>query len=126
MSKSRFFRLAAIAAVFVVPVSLAGCMSGDMKLANQGFAHMEAGRLVEAEKTLGEALQQNPNNPYALLDMGAVYQRTGRFDQAREMFEKVIALNPSEKPSKHSKSVGESKTLKEIAADNLKTLPAKK
>ena len=79
----------------------------------------------EAEKNLGEALKQNPNNPYALLDMGTVYQRTGRVDQAREMFEKVISLNPSEKPSKHSKSVDSSKTLKDIAADNLKMLPAK-
>lgn len=125
MSKNRVFRLAAIVAVLIVPFSVAGCLSSDMKLANKGFADIEGGRLVEAEKTLGEALQQNPNNPYALLDMGAVYQRTGRFDQAREMFEKVIALNPSEKPSKHSKFVGGSKTLKEIAADNLTTLPAK-
>jgi len=126
MSMKRFFRLAAIATVFIVPVILAGCVSSDMKLANKGFAYIENGQLAAAETLLTEAVQANPNNPYALLNLGTVYQRTGRFDQAREMFEKVVALNPKEKPSKRSKFVDDSKTLKDIAEDNLKTLPPKK
>ena len=126
LSKKLFFRLAAIATVFIVPVILAGCVSSDMKLANKGFAYIENGQLAAAETALMEAVQANPNNPYALLNLGTVYQRTGRFDQAREMFEKVVALDPKEKPSKRSKFVDDSKTLKDIAEDNLKTLPPKK
>ena len=126
MSMKQFFRLAAIATVFIVPVILAGCVSSDMKLANKGFAYIENGQLAAAETALMEAVQANPNNPYALLNLGTVYQRTGRFDQAREMFEKVVALDPKEKPSKRSKFVDDSKTLKDIAEDNLKTLPPKK
>jgi hypothetical protein len=41
------------------------------------------------------------------------------------MFEKVVALNPTETPAKRSAFVAETKTLKDIAEDNLKTVPAK-
>ena len=41
------------------------------------------------------------------------------------MFEKVIALDPKEVPSRRSKFIEESKTLRQIAEDNLKLLPAK-
>lgn len=127
MTTNRVFRPVAIIAVIVVPLFLVGCAtSRDMKLANKGFSHIENGQLVEAEQVLTEAVQANPNNPYALLNLGTVYQRTGRFDEAREMFEKVIAMNPTEKPAKRSKFIEESKNIKEIAEDNLKTLPPKK
>jgi len=125
MNTNRFFRVAAIVAVLIVPIFLAGCVSSDMKLANKGFADIEKGQLAAAETSLTEAVQANPNNAYALLNLGTVYQRTGRFDEAREMFEKVVALNPTEKPAKRSKFVDESRTLKDIAEDNLKTLPKK-
>jgi general secretion pathway protein D len=118
--------VAANVAVLIVLIFLAGCVSRDMKLANKSFSAIENGQLADAEKVLTEALQVNPNNPYALLNLGTVYQRTGRFDEAREMFEKVVALNPTQKPAKRSKFVDDSKNLKEIAEDNLKTLPPKK
>jgi Flp pilus assembly protein TadD len=126
MKNNRFVRVAAVAAVLILPIIAAGCLSTDQKLANKGFAAIEQGQYPAAEKALTDALKANPNNAYALLNLGTVYQRTGRFDQAREMFEKVIALNPTQTPAKRSAFVAENKTLKEIAEDNLKTLPAKK
>jgi len=126
MNTNRSSRVAANVAVLIVLIFLAGCVSRDMKLANKSFSAIENGQLADAEKVLTEALQVNPNNPYALLNLGTVYQRTGRFDEAREMFEKVVALNPTQKPAKRSKFVDDSKNLKEIAEDNLKTLPPKK
>lgn len=127
MITKRILRPIAMLAILVVPLFLAGCAtSRDMKLANKGFSHIENGQLADAEQVLTEAVQANPNNPYALLNLGTVYQRTGRFDEAREMFEKVVAMNPTEKPPKRSKFIEESKNLKEIAEDNLKTLPPKR
>ena len=82
-------------------------------------------QLAAAETSLTEAVQANPNNTYALLNLGTVYQRAGRFEEAREMFDKVVALNQTKNPAKRSKFVDESKTLKDIAEDNLKTLPPK-
>ena len=112
-------------AALAVSLLLSACASTDQRLADKGFEAIENGQLVDAERVLTEALDSNPDNPYALLNLGAVYQRTGRFDQAREMFERVIALDPQEVPARRSKFVQASKTLREIAEDNLKTLPAK-
>jgi len=126
MSRSHLLRVVAVAVVLVLPVFLAGCVSRDMRLANKGFDHIEDGRLVDAESVLTEAVQDNPNNAYAVLNLGTVYQRTGRFDQARSMFEKVIALDTQENPAKRSKFLDSSKNLREIAEYNLTTLPAKR
>jgi len=112
-------------AALAVSLLLSACASTDQRLADKGFEAIENGQLVDAERVLTEALDSNPDNPYALLNLGAVYQRTGRFDQAQEMFERVIALDPQEVPARRSKFVQASKTLREIAEDNLKTLPAK-
>jgi Flp pilus assembly protein TadD len=126
MSKRHLLRVVAAAVILVLPVFLTGCASGDMRLANKGFQHIEDGQLVDAESVLTEAVQDNPNNAYAVLNLGTVYQRTGRFDQARAMFEKVIALDSQEKPAKRSKFIDSSKNLREIAEYNLTTLPAKR
>lgn len=125
MNRNRIPAAIATMAILVLPLVLARCASSDQKLANKGFESIEKGELVDAEKALGQALDENPNNPYALLNLGTVYQRTGRFDLAREMFEKVVALDPKEVPSKRSKFIEETKTLRQIAEDNLKLLPAK-
>ena len=107
-------------------LSLSACASTDQRLATKGFEAIEKSQLADAERVLTEALDSNPDNPYALLNLGAVYQRTGRFDEAREMFERVIALDAQSKPAKRSWFVDPDKNLKQIAEDNLKTLPPKK
>ena len=126
MKQNRFARVAAVAAVLILPIIAAGCASSDQRLANKGFSAIEDGRYADAERMLTDAVQQNPDNPYALLNLGTVYQRTGRFEQAREMFDKVIALDALQNPAKRSKFVDPSKNLRQIAEDNLRTLPAKK
>ena len=127
MSSKCYRRLALVAAFVILPLLAAGCASSKtMQLANKGFSHIEKGELAEAERALTESLQEDPNNAYAILNMGTVYQRTGRFDQAREMFDKVIAMNATQNPTKRSKFIEDSLNLKEIAEVNLRTLPPKK
>ena len=126
MSSKCYRRLALVAAFVILPLLAAGCASSKtMQLANKGFSAIEKGELEEAERVLTESLQEDPENAYAILNMGTVYQRTGRFDQAREMFDKVIAMNATQSPTKRSKFIDDSLNLKEIAEVNLKTLPAK-
>jgi Flp pilus assembly protein TadD len=74
-----------------------GCANKDVVLSNRGFEEISKGNYREAENHLEEALLLNPNNPYALLNMGVVYHETGRFEKAREMYERVIALQPGER-----------------------------
>ena len=92
---------------------LLGCAGKDMKLTTQGSEAIFMNDYKSAEKYLDEALALNPENPYALLNMGVVYENTGRKEQAIGMYQKVIELNPKGK---------EDESLTELARTKLKNL----
>jgi tetratricopeptide (TPR) repeat protein len=103
-------------------VGCATTASRDMELANQGFEYLNQGNMAGAENYLNQSLAENPNNPYALLNLGVVYMRTGRAEQARSMFDKVIALDPKDIVSRSNEPGEVGKTLADLAKDNLKIL----
>jgi tetratricopeptide (TPR) repeat protein len=81
--------------VWVFVVLFGACASTfteDDRLSEQGFQELSVRNYQEAERLLGEALFLNPYNSHALLNMGVVYQNTGRMEKAREMYEKAIIL----------------------------------
>lgn len=119
MGKYKWYAL-----ILIIAVVLVGCvtLSGDMRLSNKGFGEIKKGNFQEAEKYLQEALSINPNNPYAILNMGTVYNNTGRKDQAREMFNKVISLSGKEKAKKSNEDWAVGKYLIEIAKINLENM----
>jgi len=90
---------------------------------NNGFEHLKVGEYTQAEPFFNKALEADADNPYALLNLGVVYQNTGRVSQAKEMYRKVIALNPEETPDKVSEDKVQGKSLVEIAKENLAMLP---
>jgi hypothetical protein len=96
-----------------------GCANKDVLLSNRGFEEISKGHYGKAETHLEEALLLNPNNPYALLNMGVVYHETGRLEKAREMYERVIALEPGEQANLSNVESLEGKNLLEIAKRNL-------
>ena len=71
-----------------------------MRLTNRSYEAIERGALVEAEQHLETGLVLDPDNPYTLLNMGYVFQQTGRYDEAREVYQKLIALHSDEKPNR--------------------------
>ena len=111
-----------VSMVFVLGVLLHGCASKDMMLSNKGFEEISKGRYAEAGTHLEEALRVNPDNPYALLNMGVVYHETGRLQKAREMYERVIALQPGEPASLSNMASFEGKRLVDLAKRNLELL----
>jgi hypothetical protein len=94
----------------------------DIYLANQGFVELSNGNYLRAEANLLVALDLNPNNPYALLNLGAVYQDTARTAEAVQMYKRIIELNPEEGAVESNKQGCEGKTLVEIARENLSGL----
>ena len=68
------------------------------------------------------SLDIEPNNPYSLLNLGAVYQDTGRTWQAVEMYEKLIELNPEQTAIQSNKDRYRGRSLVEIAKENLRRL----
>ena len=128
-----------MACVFSVAFAIAGCasleedlnqygcgpMSADMKLSDQGFEALSEGNFQEAETYLEEALAVNPLNPYALLNMGVVYQNTGRLEKARLMYIKVMAQNPEAMAVRSNVDGYVGKSLGEIAEENYVALQRK-
>jgi Tfp pilus assembly protein PilF len=47
---------------------------------------IEAGDYTRAEALLDNSLAQKPRDPYALLAMGSLHERTGRFHEAAEYY----------------------------------------
>jgi Flp pilus assembly protein TadD len=109
-------------------VLVVGCATGkgmvysDMQLADQGFEALTQGRYGDAENYLDKALAINPNNPYALLNLGVVYENTKRFEKAKRMYEKVIQMNPPDIAGKSNMEGKAGKTIVDLAKENLQKL----
>ena len=96
--------------------------SPDMELSEQAFEAIAAGDYEKAEAILEVALSINPENPYALLNLGVVYQNTGRIEKAREQYVKIILLEAEEKVMKSNVKDMEGKSIVDIAKQNLENL----
>ena len=94
----------------------------DMDLADQAFEAIAAGDYEKAEALLEVALSINPDNPYALLNLGVVYQNTGRIENAREQYVKIILLDAKETVAKSNVKGMEGKSLVDIAKENLENM----
>jgi general secretion pathway protein D len=94
----------------------------DVQLANLGYQHLQAKQYQKAKEYFEKALKINPDNPYALLNMGVIYEVEGNRDQAIKMYEKVISLNPDAKAASSTDPENKGKPLTDIARDNMERL----
>ena len=59
-----------------------------------GIALHRKGDLEAAEERLLQALELNPEHPVIHNELGIIYRKTGRFDQARRSYEAALATYP--------------------------------
>ena len=59
-----------------------------------GIAQHHAGDLEAAESNLLLALESNPEQPVAHNELGIIYRKTGRFQEARKSYEAALAVYP--------------------------------
>jgi tetratricopeptide (TPR) repeat protein len=71
-----------------------------------------------------KALDKNPKNPYAIYNIGYIYQMQGEKQKAVEMYEKLIAMNPQERAAESTEPFQAGRKLTDMAKDNLKSLKA--
>ncbi len=94
----------------------------DMRLSGLGFLHLQAKEYDKAREYYEMALEINPNNPYAILNMGVIYEMEGDKDKAAEMYNRLIDLDPDERAFISTDSTQTGRRLTDIARDNLKNL----
>lgn len=86
-------------AALVLSLLASGCATGPERpevseLAAQGYDALAAGDLQTAETLLTQALAEQPDDPNIQVALGEVYQQTGRLDEAREMYLRVLQAEP--------------------------------
>jgi hypothetical protein len=110
--------------ILVIWIGCAGSakVTQDTYLAHQGFIELSKGNYDMAEANLLVSLEIQPDNPYSLLNLGAVYQETGRTLQAKQLYQKLIELNPDHTAKLSNDEKYNGKSLVEIAKLNLKTM----
>lgn len=61
---------------------------------NRAMAQTKLGNLKPAEDDLKRALELEPGNPVANNEYGLLYRKTGRFSEARQLYENLLAKYP--------------------------------
>ncbi|MBI4183128.1 MAG: tetratricopeptide repeat protein [Proteobacteria bacterium] len=111
--------LAAAVALALLPACSAVFSDDAATLVDQGFEALKAGDLAKAEDLNQRAIEAAPDNPYALLNLGVVYQRTGRPREAAMLYQRVIELAPETRAARSNVGESEGQPLAEIARRNL-------
>ncbi|MGD2125827.1 MAG: type II secretion system secretin GspD [Desulfobacteraceae bacterium] len=94
----------------------------DVRLSELGYAYLEAKEYDKAKEHFLKALEINPENPYALLNMGVVYEAEGKRGEAIKMYERVISLNPDAVAVTSTDPERKGQRIVDIARDNLERL----
>lgn len=69
------------------------------ELARAGFQYLyERGDLVMAMRKFNEAYLLNPRNPDAYLGFGTIYFTLGAYEEARELYDKGLKIDPENAP----------------------------
>jgi tetratricopeptide (TPR) repeat protein len=61
---------------------------------NLGIAWSELRDLEAAEASMALAVGSNPNHPVAHNELGIIYRKRGRFDEARRSYERALEIYP--------------------------------
>ena len=102
--------------------TLCGCttVSKDGALSNQARDAIQSENYDKAQTLLEEALEINPKNAYAWLNLGVVHQSQEDFEKAKECYMKVVQYAWDEMAA--NKEV-DGKSLVRIARENLERMP---
>jgi len=91
----------------------------EKRYAELGYAALLEGNYRRAETDFDAVLAINPDDPYALLNRGVVYQKTDRLEAARAAYQRVIALDPDATAVSATRREHVGQRLAVIARDNL-------
>jgi general secretion pathway protein D len=95
------------------------------QLITMGYEKLQAGQLQEAGNYFAEALRIDPLNPFALVNMGGIYEREGNSDLARKMYQAVIAGGSDAIADKSSDPQQKGTPLLELAREGLERIDRK-
>lgn len=66
---------------------------------NLGIAYARTGEMKKAEESLKKALKINNRHPVASNELGLIYRKTGRYREARKLYESLLIIYPDFLPA---------------------------
>ena len=91
----------------------------SLELSDMGYEKLVNGKYREAKEYLNKALSINPDNPFALINLGVTFEKEHAYPEAIEMYEKVIATETTEVAKSPVDYDGEDITLLQVARENI-------
>lgn len=92
------------------------------QLTTAGFKKLIAGNLLEAKQFFEEALQIDSTNPYALMNLGVIYEKELLPQQALVMYRAVVATGSLSLAEKASSPEATGRTLVELAEEHIERI----
>ena len=88
-------------------------------LVTAGFAKLQAEKYQEAKEYFAKALQIDPANPYAMINMGYIYEKEGQSADALKMYREVIAGGTDAVADQSTRTEKRGVSLVEIARERI-------
>jgi tetratricopeptide (TPR) repeat protein len=107
------FFILLLAAACAYPVCAESGQEALVKLSpdhQAGLELMVKGDLAGAEGKIKSVIEADPKNFYAHNDLGVVYGKMKKYDEAKAEFEKALAINPSYRQTIENKELLKKKT----------------
>jgi general secretion pathway protein D len=92
------------------------------QLLTDGYDKLQAGDLEEAKGLLQKALEIEAQNPFALMNMGVIFEKEGKPELALKMYRAVIASGSSAVADQSSDSRKKGANLLEIARESIERI----
>lgn len=87
-------RIVLASIVLAAPLALIPAAQGQVREGPYAHAAIQAGDYALAERKLLAEQKVFPAKPEILLNLAALYTKTGRHAEARAIYNRVLALNP--------------------------------
>jgi len=97
-------------------------MEHAVKLTITGYEMLMADNVQEAKEYFVEALDINPDNSFALMNMGVVYEKEGEPEEALKMYQAVMSVGTTETAFESSDQEKNGALLVDIARENIERL----
>jgi general secretion pathway protein D len=97
-------------------------VSHAIRLAELGFEKMKQGDNQAAKEYFIEALRIDGNNPYALYNLGVIYEAEGRRKAAMESYQRVILTGTTMKAAESTDPDIVGVSLLQLARERLEAL----
>ncbi|MFT5700782.1 MAG: general secretion pathway protein D [Desulforhopalus sp.] len=92
------------------------------QLATKGFERLMTGDQKEAKQYFEQALQIDSKNPYALMNLGVIYENENLPQQAIVMYEAVVATGSDKLAEKSSDPAATGRTIVELAREHIERI----